>query len=383
MGRRSNGEGTLFKRNDGRWCAAYFDENYKRHYVYGKTQAEVKQKLKEKKNESPVKDRQYLSLQEWIVEFLNKYKKNELKITTYNSYMYIYRSFIKDSKLGKTRMDRVSTDMLQKFYNDKSEDGYSSKTVREIETIINSAFNMAIKLRMISENPNLYTSLPKKVKYEAKVLSKEEVDKIVSDTKNEELYPIIVVTVYTGMRKGEVMALKWENVDFQERKIYVKNSLCRVEDEQPDEKGRRHSRYEVLEPKTRKSIRTIPMLNEVYDALMEQKKRQMADKEICGEIYMDQGFVFADKTGNYIPQRPFMRKYHDFLKKYNITDIRFHDLRHTFATLLIESDVSMKVVQELLGHSTITTSMDIYTHVSDRKKEQALGKLSSNGINIE
>ena len=82
MGRRSNGEGTLFKRNDGRWCAAYFDENYKRHYVYGKTQAEVKQKLKEKKNESPVKDKQYLLLQDWILEFLNKYKKNELKITT-------------------------------------------------------------------------------------------------------------------------------------------------------------------------------------------------------------------------------------------------------------------------------------------------------------
>ena len=374
MGKRSNGEGTIYKRKDGRWCAACYDENYKRHYVYGKTQAEVKKKLKLKQNEMP-ESLQYLSMQEWVLEFLENYKKNELKVTTYSSYLYIYRNFIEDSELGKMPLDKIPTGILQRYYNEKIGEGYNSKTVREIGTIINSAFNMAVKLKMLSENPNLYTSIPKKVKYEAKVLCKEEVDRIISEAKEEELYPIIVVTVYTGMRKGEVMALKWENVDFEERKIYIKNSLCRVEDEQPDEKGRRHSRYEILEPKTQKSIRTIPMLDEVYDALMLQKSRQLKEKEQYKDIYMDCGFVFADQMGNYLPQRTFMEKYHSFLQKYHITDIRFHDLRHTFATLLIEADVSMKVVQELLGHSTITTSMDIYTHISDRKKELALDNL--------
>ncbi|WP_370819068.1 tyrosine-type recombinase/integrase [Roseburia intestinalis] len=114
------------------------------------------------------------------------------------------------------------------------------------------------------------------------------------------------------------------------------------------------------------------MLDEVYEALLEQKRRQDLDKEKYKDIYQDQGFVFADCTGNFLAQRPFMNKYHKFLKKYNIQDIRFHDLRHTFASLLIEQDVSMKVVQELLGHSTITTSMDIYTHISDKKKEEAM-----------
>ena len=156
-----------------------------------------------------------------------------------------------------------------------------------------------------------------------------------------------------------------------------KYSLCRIEDKQLDANGRRHVHYEILEPKTKKSIRMIPMLDEVYDALMEQKKRQDVDKEKYKDIYTDQGFVFADPIGNHLPQRPFMDKYHKFLQKYNITDIRFHDLRHTFASLFIESDVSMKVIQELLGHSTITTSMDIYTHISDKKKEQALDRLRS------
>ena len=203
MGKRSNGEGTIFKRKDGRWCAAYFDENYKRHFVYGKTQTEVKKKLKTKQNESPVKSTGHLLLQEWVQEFLKKYKRNELKVTTYSSYMYIYRNFIKDSKLGKMPLEQINTEILQKYYNEKIKEGYSSKTVREIGTIINSAFSMAIKLKMLSENPNLYTSIPQKVKYEAKVLCKEEVDRIVAEAREEELYPIIVVTVYTGMRKGD------------------------------------------------------------------------------------------------------------------------------------------------------------------------------------
>ena len=374
MGKRSNGEGTIYKRKDGRWCASYFDNNYNRHSVYGKTQAEVKKKLKEKRNEQPTKQ-QVLTMQEWIFEFLQKYKKNELKITTFDSYMGMYRKHIKDSALGKVKIDKVTTEALQRYYNDKIKIGYSSKTVREIETIINSALNMAVKLRMISENPNIYTTLPKKVRYEAKVLNREEVNRVIAEAKEEELYPIIITAIFTGMRKGEIMALKWNNVDFQGRKIYVKYSLCRVEHEEPDEKGHRHIRYKILEPKTQKSIRMIPMLDEVYYALIEQKSRQDVEKEKYKNVYVDQGFVFADQMGNYLPQRQFMYKYHKFLETYGITNIRFHDLRHTFSSLLIDADVSIKVIQELLGHSTITTSMDIYTHISDKKKQQALDRL--------
>lgn len=389
MGKRSNGEGTICKRKDGRWCAAYYDEKYIRHYVYGKTQAEVKRKLKEKRNEQTIEksveeqqEQQSITFQEWIEEFLVNYKKNEIKITTYEGYIRIYRKHIKDTQIGKTVLNRVTTEMLQGYYNDKLNEGYNSKTVRAIGIVIGAALNMAVKLKMLPENPNRYTSIPKKKKYEAAVLSAEEVRRIVKEAKAEEIYPIVVTTVYTGMRKGEVMALKWENVDFQKRRIYIKNSLCRIEGDQPDENGCRHARYEILEPKTKESVRMVPMLDEVYDALMLQKDRQESDKQRYRDIYLDQGLVFADLCGDYLPQRQFMDKYHAFLKKYGITDIRFHDLRHTFATLLIESDVSMKVVQELLGHSTITTSMDIYTHVSDEKKEQALDRLRQRNVGI-
>lgn len=124
------------------------------------------------------------------------------------------------------------------------------------------------------------------------------------------------------------------------------------------------------------------MLDQVYDALMEQQQRQMLDKDKIGENYLDQGFVFADEIGQHLQQRDFMKEYRQFLNKYDVSYVRFHDLRHTFATLLIESDVSMKLVQELLGHSTITTSMDIYAHVSEKKKEQVINKLQERTKNL-
>lgn len=381
MSRRGNGEGSIYKRNDGRWCGAFYDADYNRCYVYGKTQTEVRKKLKEKQAAPVVKGKPYL-LQEWVKEFLDKYKKNEIKITTYNSYMVYFRKHIMDSTIGKKQLDKVKSADLQEYYNKKIDEGYSSKTVHHISIILNSAFEMAFRLRMISENPNRFTMIPKKEKYEAKTLSIEEVERIVREAKEERLYPIFVTTVYTGMRKGEVMALKWENVDFVGRKILVKNSLCRVESDVPDEKGRYISHYEIMEPKTKKSIRTIPMLDQVYDALMEQQQRQMLDKDKIGENYLDQGFVFADEIGQHLQQRDFMKEYRQFLNKYDVRYVRFHDLRHTFATLLIESDVSMKLVQELLGHSTITTSMDIYAHVSEKKKEQVINKLQERTKNL-
>lgn len=374
MSKRSNGEGSIYKRKDGRWCSSYVDEQFNRRYMYGRTQAEVKKKLREMQGSKTVKSKPY-TLESWIKEFMENYKRNDLKVTTYSSYMQICRRHIFGSKIGKKKLEDVKTADLQQFYNAKIEEGYTSKYVRSIEVIINGAFEKAMNVKIISENPNVYTVIPKKERYEGKMLRKEEVEKIVKDAKDEELYPIIVTTVYTGLRKGEVMALKWKDVDVENRQIHVNGSLCRVVDEIPDENGVRHTTYQILEPKTKKSIRPIPMLEVVYEALMLQKKRQDAEKVNNKWVYDDQDLVFANPQGGYIAQRKFMNRYHDFLKRYGITDIRFHDLRHTFASLLIEADVSMKVIQELLGHSTITTSMDIYAHVSDRKKEEAMEQL--------
>ena len=141
--KRSNGEGTIFKRSDGRWCAAYYDEEptHKRHFVYGKSQKEVKQKLQEKKNDPGASNRTENSytLQQWIQFYLENYKKNEVKETTYGAYQELYRKHIENSDIGKTKLKRITANQLQQFYNNKTAMGYSAKTVRHMYVIINSS----------------------------------------------------------------------------------------------------------------------------------------------------------------------------------------------------------------------------------------------------
>lgn len=375
--KRSNGEGTIFKRRDGRWCAAYYDHssNPRRHFVYGATQKEVKEKLNKKKESwDKGKQKDTYTLKEWMLYFLENYKKNELKESTYSTYMTMYRKHIKDSEIGKVKIDKLTTNQLQKYYNKKIDEGYNAKTVKHMHVLINSALEKGMQLKFINENVGRLVVMPKKKIYEAKVLSAVEVNKIVKEAKEEELYPIIVLTIYTGMRKGEVMALKWENVDFENKELTIKGSLCRVMGEM-DNKGKTHYEYKILEPKTEKSKRTIPLMDRAVEALSLQKQRQDKMKEKYKMVYNDEGFVFARYDGKYLEQREFMNSYHDFLKKYGVSDIRFHDLRHTFASLLLEAGESPKVIQELLGHSTITTTMDIYAHITKKGKENAVQNL--------
>lgn len=379
--KRSNGEGTIYKRKDGRWCAAYYDDAPypKRHFVYGSTQKEVKEKLEKKRKNPLVYSRKaecIYTLEEWMLFYLENYKKNELKKTTYDTYMVMYRKHIKGSPIGRTRINRLTNNQLQQYYNDKIANGYNPKTVKHIHVIVNAALDKAVQMRLITENQNKLISLPKRTSYEGKTLSAEEVKIILNETEGEELYPLIVLAIYTGLRKGEIMALKWENIDFEGKILSVTGSLCRVEKER-SESGRIIHGYEILEPKTAKSKRTIPLLDIAVQALELQRKRQIEMKRRYKDIYVDEGFVFSQYDGKYLNQREFMNAYHAFLNKYHITDIRFHDLRHTFATLLLEAGEAPKIIQELLGHSTITTTMDIYAHVGENIKQKTISRLDS------
>lgn len=375
MGKRSNGEGTIFKRSDGRWCAAYFDKEYRRHYVYGKTQKEIKQKLKKKMSEVTVSTKgKGITVDEWMVQYLDEYKRNEVKETTYWSYMELYEKHIKKSDIGLSELQSLTSQQLQKFYNDKKEQDYNPKTIRHMYVLINSALDKAMQIKLLNENVNRQTVIPKKEAYTAKVLSAEEVKKILVNAKEDKLYPIIALEIYTGLRKGEIMALKWENISFDQEELHVEGNLCRVVKE-INEDGSKCYEYKIMEPKTAKSKRVVPLLPGAIEALKMQQAMQAQDKEMYSEIYNDQGLVFARCDGTFLSQRAFMDKYHAFLKRYGASDVRFHDLRHTFATLLLEAGEEPKAIQELLGHSTYSTTMDIYAHVTKKGKVNAIKRL--------
>lgn len=379
MAKRINGEGTIYKRADGRWCAAYY-VGCKRKFLYGKSQKEVKYKLKalmeEEKENEQLTDTGGLTLQSWVFQYLKDYKVNEIKASTMNTYMTFYRKHIEDSDIGEMELQEIQTNDLQRYYNRKLKDGLSAKTVRHLSVIIREALTQAVRLRYIRNSPQEGVILPKKEKYEGKTLSQSDVLKLLNSAGGEALYPLIMTAIFTGMRKGEILGLQWKNVDLENGYIKVEKSLCRVADSM-DEKGRYRTKLVLLEPKTVTSKRIIPITSQLVDILEHHRERQEEYKREAIDFYNSElDLVFANYLGGFMSEREVLRGFYTVLDKYEIPRVRFHDLRHTYASLLMESETDSKVIQELLGHSSISTTLDIYTHLKMGQKRSSIDKMA-------
>lgn len=214
MAKRSNGEGSIYKRADGRWCGSYYVGG-KRKSVYGKTRKDVKELLEQRMQEKEEQQHEICSVENWIKEYLENYKRNELKASTYGTYLVYYRKHILESEIGKKNLNELKTDDLQHYYNRMQNEGLSAKTIRHLSVIINEALNQAVRMDKIKVNVNSAVVLPKKAKFTGEVLSKEDVVKLTTEAKGESLYPLVMLTIFTGMRKGEVLGLTWDNVHWE------------------------------------------------------------------------------------------------------------------------------------------------------------------------
>lgn len=393
MAKRSNGEGTIFKRSDGYWCGSCFvtiNGIPKRKYIYGKTQKIVKDKLKaiqESNLTGTITENSLMSLRDWMQEWLMNYKKLILKQTTYENYMLYYETHIRNCVLGSTPLSKITTTQLQAFYNEKlrngrsdGKGGLSSRSVRYLHILIRGALEQAYKNDLIPKNVSKAVILPIKSQKEIKPLTLEEVQQLLLTAKEYSIYPLILLEAFSGLRKGEILALKWDDIDWLGEKLHVRHSLCRV---LADENSKpKQYKLILMEPKTQKSRRTIPLNEIVILALKKHKKQQNEEKIRNRDIYMDNNMVFAKMDGDYISPRDLLRVYHSLLKKSGIEKKRFHDMRHTFATILLNEGESPKVIQELLGHSNISTTMDIYSHVLEETKVKSIDKLTDKIINM-
>lgn len=379
MAKRSNGEGTIYKRNDGRWCASkyieYDDGRVKRRYVYGKTQKEVLAKLKKLDEEAAMKEGAEILLKDWMVLWLNKYKKNLVKVTTYDNYLLNIQTHISGSWLGDISLSKITTGKLQSYYNEKFEGtedtkALSRRTVEYLRTIIGNALDQAYKNELIAKNPNKFTVLPREVKQEINPLTVEEIQKLMVAAKKSDIYALLMLEIHTGMRKGEILGLQWQNVDLDKKVLYVRKSLCRVQIP-PTEDGKK-SKLVLMEPKTRKSVRTIPLSDGIVKIMKQHRIAQNEEKMRYRNVYIDNDLVFAKRDGNFEDPRELLKKLHKVLEEAGVRKCRFHDLRHSFASVLLNEGESMKNIQELLGHSSIVTSMDIYGHLSGQAKRNSI-----------
>ena len=388
--KRGNNEGSIYKRKDGFWCGQITigrDENgrQKRQYFYGKTRQEVADKIAKALNDlanGVYVDPARLLLKDWLNTWLWEYKKQTLRPSTFQDYESLINNHIVPA-IGHYKLKDLRPEHLQALYNSKYENGLSFSTIKQIHVILHSALDQALKNGLIVRNVSEATTLPKvKTKNEIRVLTLQEQQRFIAALEGERLRPAFLLALASGVRLGELLALKWDCVNLKEGTITIKSSLRRIKTY--DKNLPTKTMLAFQEPKTAAGIRTIPVPPVILEELKEHRKRQLEERLQAGSLYEDNNLVFATELGTPIEPRNFLRVFYRIIEKANL-DINFHALRHTYATRLLEANEHPKVVQELLGHNDISTTLNIYSHVMPEIKKAAAMKLNNlfENINIK
>jgi integrase len=358
MGRRGNGEGTISRRKDGRWEGRYYvptEDGPKRKVIYGKTRAEVSEKLTKALSDRAngiVYDNENITIGEYMDVWLKGSVYGSVRQSTYDRDTNLVDNHIKPV-LGSLKLKKLNSAHVQSFYRNRLDTGLSASTVRKIHDILRRGLAQAVDWHLTQRNVADVVKPPRPVPKEIVALSTDETRRLLDAAAEDRLEALYVLAVHTGMRQGEMLALRWQDVDMENAVLSVRRTLTR-----------RGGKVAFGEPKTKKSRRSIRLTPQAVEALRAHLERQLRDMEILGDHYQDQGLIFTTDTGAPInPSNLRQRSFTPLLKRAGLPHMRFHDLRHTCATLLLSRGVHPKFVQELLGHATIAITLDTYSHV--------------------
>ena len=386
MSKRANGEGSIAfysSRNCYRGQLTIgVDENGKpkRKSFYGKTKKEVKEKMETYKLLNPINKaaiNEY-TVATWFNYWLWNIKKRDIKPKTFERYECIYRNYIKGSEIANIPLYKFKLNNLQAYYNRLSDNGKSPSIIKTINEKLKSSMIDAEKNGYIEKNYCQLVNLPKEKMKEKKieVFSVDQQNDFLEIIKGHEFEILFLLAIGTGLRRGELLALRWSDIDFENKTINVDSNIQQAYIFE-DEETKRLEKIEQ-EPKTINSFRTVPIPSKVLDKLQEHKQKQEQYKLTFQERYIDNDFVICDKYGKALDVKRPTRMFYSIQKKMGIPEdekIKFHGLRKTYATRLFEKEVPPKTVQMLLGHSEISITLDIYTQVMENKKVEAIEKI--------
>ena len=386
MSKRANGEGSIAfysSRNCYRGQLTIgVDESGKpkRKSFYGKTKKEVKEKMETYKLLNPINKaaiNEY-TVATWFNYWLWNIKKRDIKPKTFERYECIYRNYIKGSEIANIPLYKFKLNNLQAYYNRLSDNGKSPSIIKTINEKLKSSMIDAEKNGYIEKNYCQLVNLPKEKRKEKKieVFSVDQQNDFLEIIKGHEFEILFLLALGTGLRRGELLALRWSDIDFENKTINVDSNIQQAYIFE-DEETKRLEKIEQ-EPKTINSFRTVPIPSKVLDKLQEHKQKQEQYKLAFQERYIDNDFVICDKYGKALDVKRPTRMFYSIQKKMGIPEdekIKFHGLRKTYATRLFEKEVPPKTVQMLLGHSEISITLDIYTQVMENKKVEAIEKI--------
>lgn len=365
---RGQGEGNIRQRKDDTWEARYSlgldaNGNRIRKSIYGTTRGEVSKKLTQVLNQINTNtfiEPSKITVKEWTKIWLRDYKKNSVSTKTYESYKRQLDLYI-TPHLGHLYLKDLRPEQVQTTFNKMK--GLSDRNIRYTRTVFNMTMKRAKKNRLIYDNPCEYIELPKGNPPKKKTIFTEEEQIAFINSIDSHIYEVaFLVLISTGMRVGELLGLTWYNIDFKEYTITIEKALSRVKGEL------------FTAPKTETSNRVIPVLPVIMDQIRKHKIKQSEAKLQAGKEYNPHNLVFINSFGDPVAFRTFSRSLERLLKSNNLPNLSPHELRHTFATRGLEAGMDMKELQELLGHSSMKLTSDLYTHVLIKQKRKAMDK---------
>jgi integrase len=370
MGRRIQGEGSVYQRKDGRWVAAITTDEGKKKFIYRKTQKEALKELQlanQAKMQGTLITTKDQKLSDFLTLWLTDTAQPNLRDKTYIRYCELVRLHILPT-LGKVTLQKLTPQHLQRLYNKKRQEGYAPQSILHIHRLLHRAFKDAVKWNLMPRNVCNLIDGPKVPRKEMQVLSHEQAHRFLDAAKGDPLETLYVLALTTGMREGELLGLQWKDIHFENGTLQVKRKIARIP----------HKGFVFSEPKTVKSRRNITLTTMALESLKQHRRLQNEQRLLVGPDWEDYDLIFCNAVGRPIEVGNMTRRsFRPILEKAGLPIIRFHDLRHSCASLLLSLGVHPKIVQELLGHSQISITLDTYSHVLPSLQKEAVQRLDS------
>jgi integrase len=369
--RRGRGEGSVFRRGDGRWCGVmdlgWVEGRRSRKFVYGKTRKETRERLMAaqaafRSGLSPAPER--LTVGEYLVEWLAAARPT-IRASTFASYEAIVRVHLIPS-LGRFPLNKLAVTDVERLLRSKSASGLSPRRVAMIRGTLRRALNRAVKHRFVPDNVAALADPPKAERHQINPLSPEQARVLLASIAGHRLEALFVTALTTGLRSGELRALRWDDLDLDARCLSVEASLTRID-----------GRWERVPPKSDAGRRMVPLTDRTVAALRDHRARQLRERMASGTGWIGTpwNLVFVSELGTPLDGSNVVHAYQRELRRAGLPRQRFHDARHSVATFWLACGVPARVVADMLGHSQVSLTLNVYTHVLPTLRRDAADRL--------
>ncbi len=372
MAKERKGRDGITQLADGRWQArvtvGYADGKQQRKAVYGKTFAECKEKLttllhNKQQGIAPTDDQ--ITVKRYLTDWLTNSAKPTVRPRTYESYTHIVNAHI-IPMLGKTTLTKLTPAQVRALMNAKTDAGLSPRTVQYIRAVLRLALEQAMRDGATARNVAALTKPPKREHHEVQPLTLADARTFLTKIKGDRNEALFLTASVLGLRKGELLGLRWSDLDLDGGTLTVRVQAQRI-----------GGKKQLVPLKMEKSRRMVALPALVVEAIHRHRVRQSEEHLLAGSRWQDNNLVFPSTIGSIADSANVTHGFHDALQRAEIPRQRFHDLRHLAASLMIVQDVNPKVMQEILGHSQFSTTMDVYSHLMPTAKRDAARRMDA------